>query len=188
MESCVELSFHFEKADVQSRPRLHSGCSKNCLVVQIPGNRLHRKLRANSSKQEAHFTEKTQIQCLLVTTHLCSVQAVIQSILAGIFTFKGGQKPPTARPSQLPLLSHSDFRSTTKQWLTSQTTPARRFSDSVSPSSVQCRIRCSCFFGRFVGVPSQDDGHLFLGHGAQIPLSRLLSKTSRCAGDPTSTR
>ena len=41
----------------------------------------------------------------------------LQSTLTKILLFKGGVKPPRARPMQLPMLSHSSFRSAVKKWL-----------------------------------------------------------------------
>ena len=41
----------------------------------------------------------------------------VQSLLTKILVFKGGVKPPRAKPMQLPMLLHDSFRSAVKKWL-----------------------------------------------------------------------
>ena len=54
-------------------------------------------------------------------------RSAVHSLLTKILVFKGGVKPPRAKPMQLPMLSHSSFRSAVKKWLKSQVVSRRDF-------------------------------------------------------------
>ena len=57
-------------------------------------------------------------------------RSAVHSLITKILVFKGGVKPPRAKPMQLPMLSHSSFRSAVKKWLKSQVVSRR---DSLIP-------------------------------------------------------
>ena len=54
-------------------------------------------------------------------------RSAVHSLITKILVFKGGVKPPRAKPMQLPMLSHSSFRSAAKKWLKSQVVSRRDF-------------------------------------------------------------
>ena len=54
-------------------------------------------------------------------------RSAVQSIITKILVFKGGVKPPRAKPMQLPMLSHDGFRSAVKKWLKTQVVSRRDF-------------------------------------------------------------
>ena len=54
-------------------------------------------------------------------------RSAVHSLITKVLVFKGGVKPPRAKPMQLPMLSRSSFRSAVKKWLKSQVVSRRDF-------------------------------------------------------------